>query len=72
MEFGMFVKNKKSKPLKTPGKPVKRGTENIISEMEKGLKSEVAKFADGTVLFRVIKMKADSEDLQEILMMLRE
>lgn len=40
--------------------------------MEKGLKSEVAKFADGTVLFRVIKMKADSEDLQEILMMLRE
>lgn len=23
----MFVKNKKSKPLKTPGKPVKRGTE---------------------------------------------
>lgn len=52
------------------GKPVKRGTENIISEMEKGLKSEVAKFADGTILFRVIKMKVDSEDLQ--ILMLRE
>lgn len=66
----MFVRNKKSKPLKTRGKPVKRGTENIISEMEKGLKSEVAKFADGTILFRVIKMKVDSEDLQ--ILMLRE
>jgi len=53
-----------------PVKPVKRGTENIISELEKGLKSEVAKFAD--VLSRVIKKKADSEDLQEILVMQRE
>lgn len=42
------------------------------NELEKGLNSEVAKFADDTVLFRVIKMEADCEDLQEILMMLRE
>lgn len=55
-----------------PVKPVKRGTKNKISELEKGFKSEVAKFADGTVLSRVIKNKTDSEDLQEILVMLRE
>lgn len=58
--------------MKTPAKPVKTVVENIISEMEKGLNSKVAKFAHGTVLFMVIKMKADCEDLQEILMMLRE
>lgn len=55
--------------MKTPAKPVKTVVE---SELEKGLSSEVAKFADDTVLFRVIKMKADCEDLQEILIMLRE
>lgn len=70
MVFDKSVRNKNSKPLKMPVKPVKRGTENIISELEKGLKSEVAKFAD--VLSRVIKKKADSEDLQEILVMQRE
>lgn len=43
--------------MKTPAKPVKP-VENIISKMEKGLKNEVAKFADDTVLFRVIKTKA--------------
>jgi len=69
MVFHKFVRNKNSEPLKTPAKPVKTVVE---SELEKGLNSEVAKFADDTVLFRVIKMKADCEDLQEILMMLRE
>lgn len=56
MEFHKFVRNKNSKPLKTPAKPVKTVVEG---ELEKGLNSEVAKFADGTVLFRVIKIIAD-------------
>lgn len=57
--------------MKRPAKTAKTVVENVISELEKGLNSEVANFADDTVLFRVIKMKADCEDLQEILMMLR-
>uniref|UniRef100_A0A8C3I5X8 Reverse transcriptase domain-containing protein n=1 Tax=Chrysemys picta bellii TaxID=8478 RepID=A0A8C3I5X8_CHRPI len=37
----------------------------FINDLEKGVKSEVAKFADDTKLLKIVKTKADCEELQK-------
>ncbi|CAM5159894.1 unnamed protein product [Natator depressus] len=37
----------------------------FINDLEKGVNSEVAKFADDTKLFKIVKTKADCEELQK-------
>ena len=44
----------------------------FINDMESGLSSEVAKFADDTKLFRVVKTRRDCEELQKDLSKLEE
>ncbi|CAM5106410.1 unnamed protein product [Eretmochelys imbricata] len=39
----------------------------FINDLEKGINSEVAKFADDTKLFKIVKTKADCEELQKAL-----
>lgn len=36
-----------------------------INDLEKGVNGEVAKFADNTKLLKIVKSKADSEELQK-------
>ncbi|CAM4590472.1 unnamed protein product [Lepidochelys kempii] len=37
----------------------------FINDLEKGVNSEVAKFADGTKLFKIVMSKADCKELQK-------